>query len=102
MKFYPYKNEGGGGVAEKVLAMLNRGRGHTQFWGSFFAVALEVLAIMKGARKTFPPFKKGGITSFGPVIFPFCGLPSPSLRPVPKVTFQNHDSSSVIYISIYL
>ena len=77
MKFYPYKNEGW--VAEKVLAMLNGGKGHKQFWGSFFAVALEVLAIMKGARKTFPPFKKGGTTSFGPPIFPFCGLPSPSL-----------------------
>ena len=36
MKFYPYE-KGGGGRAEKVLAMLKGG--HNKFWGSFQAVA---------------------------------------------------------------
>ena len=36
VKFYPYE-KGGGGVAEKVLAILKGG--HKKFWGSFYAVA---------------------------------------------------------------
>ena len=36
MKFYPYE-KGGGGGAEKVLAMLKGG--HNKFWGSFYGVA---------------------------------------------------------------
>ena len=36
VKFYP-DEKGGGGGAEKVLAMLKGG--HKKFWGSFYAIA---------------------------------------------------------------
>ena len=45
MKFYPYKNGGGGGVrrAETVLAMLKVGWGITQRFGVVLTRELEVL-----------------------------------------------------------
>ena len=47
LKFYPYEKGGGG---RKVLAMQKGG--HTQFWGSFYAVAWSFSHIaMRGAHK---------------------------------------------------
>ena len=71
-KVLPLQNGGG---AEKVVAIL------VLTW------ELEVLAILKGtqnvstllkegARNVLPCFE-GGVTSFGPAIFPFCSHPPP-------------------------
>ena len=53
----------GAGV-EKVLAMLKGGGGAQKVLGSFLRGTLEVLAILKGGRKKFQLFKRGGTTIF--------------------------------------
>ena len=64
------KREGGGasevlpllkGGAEKVLAMLEWGRGSTKSFEVVLTRELEVLAIVMGGRKKFPPFKRRGV-----------------------------------------
>ena len=83
VKFYPYKKGGG----QKKILPCWRGGGHNKFWGSFYAVGW--IAILVGARKKFPLFKRGGggaksftlswggrANSFEPSIFPFCS-PTP-------------------------
>ena len=47
-----------GGVSEKSFSPAEGG--HKQFWGSLIW-ELEVLAILKGKRNKFPPFKRGGV-----------------------------------------
>ena len=51
----------GGGGAEKVLAMLKWG--HKRFY-IVITQELEVLAIRKGGRKMFPPFKRRHVNLF--------------------------------------
>ena len=48
MKCYPYEKGGGSGKS-----FSHAKGGHKKFWGSFFTLYLEVLAILKGGRKMF-------------------------------------------------
>ena len=45
------------GAGRIFLAILKGGGGHIKFWGK---VLLEVLTILEGGHKRFPPFKRGG------------------------------------------
>ena len=85
--------QGGGGGASEVLPLTKKGSfSHAE--GRHKQVGLtqelEVLAILKKGTKSFYPLEGGtqkaypeggggggGATSFGPVIFSFCGPPSP-------------------------
>ena len=60
MEFYPYKKGAG---AENVLAMSKGGGGTDSFW-VVFTRYLEVSAILKGWRKKFPLYQRGGTKSF--------------------------------------
>ena len=56
MRFYPYaKWRGGGGSFSHA-----EGGGDTTSFGVVFVRYLEVLAILKGGRKKFPPLKRRG------------------------------------------
>ena len=59
MKFYTYKKRGGGKRFSHAEGGAQKG------FEVVLTRELEVLAIvMGGGRKRFPPFKKGGATSF--------------------------------------
>ena len=60
MKFYPYE-KGGGGGAEKVLAIL-KGGAQQVFWGKFYPVAWSFRHVK------FYPYEKAGREKFYPVL----------------------------------
>ena len=72
VKFYPPRKGGRGG---KSFSHPEGGGGGTKGFEVVLTRELDVLAIVMGGRKKFPPFKTGGTTSFGPAIFPFCSPP---------------------------
>ena len=73
MKFYPYKKWGGGGRAERVLAMLKGG--DTKSFAVVLTWELEILAILIGGLKKFYSVLSG----LDPRFSHFVASPPPSL-----------------------